>query len=63
MPTCAQPPIIAREEALALTDRAERSDATPADSALIAAIIRQYVELTDLLREKNGVASARWLAS
>ena len=54
MRMCAQPPIIAREEALALADRVERGEATAADQPLIAGLIRQHVQLTDLLREKNA---------
>jgi hypothetical protein len=54
IPTCAKPPIIAREEALALADRVERGEVTAADPPVIAALVRQYVELTDLLREKNA---------
>lgn len=54
MPTCAQPPIIGRDEALALADRIERGEITAADHPSIAALIRRHVLLTDLLREKNA---------
>ena len=50
----AAPMSIDRAEILALADRAEHEEWTIGDGPLVASLLRGYILVTDLLREKNA---------